>query len=378
MRTCFVIPSFDFFLSHRYQLIKRLAYKYEIFVLTDISDVEKKMIAKLKNENIQLINIPMRKKSGLRYFIYYFLELKKSLKEIQAEKVFLVTLELTFFGSILCQLDPYIKKWHFLITGMGPFYEANNIRYKIFKKLFKLNIKFFLNHKKCLFIFQNPDDCDYFKLQSLISNNNYEIIQGNGIDCYDDNFYHSIDDSSLNPRFCFVGRLAKSKGIIEFIDASKVIYKTYPLVKFLIAGSFKADAPDYCSREFYSDLINLPNVVFVGHIEHKQVKGLYKPGDIFVLPSSGEGLPKAALEAAANSLPLILTDVPGCRECIEKNGIFIQKGDVSQLTKAMEAFICEPGLIKIMGMESVKLCKKRFDIKKIVYRFDKLIQRQSI
>ena len=150
------------------------------------------------------------------------------------------------------------------------------------------------------------------------------------------------------------------------------------MVKFLIAGSFKADAPDYCSREFYSDLINLPNVVFVGHIEHKQVKGLYKPGDIFVLPSSGEGLPKAALEAAANSLPLILTDVPGCRECIEKNGIFIQKGDVSQLTKAMEAFICEPGLIKIMGMESVKLCKKRFDIKKIVYRFDKLIQRQSI
>ena len=62
---------------------------------------------------------------------------------------------------------------------------------------------------------------------------------------------------------------------------------------------------------------------------------------IFVLPSYGEGLPKVLLEAAATGLPLIATDVPGCRDCIEngKNGILIKPRDIQGLKNAMESLI---------------------------------------
>ena len=38
--------------------------------------------------------------------------------------------------------------------------------------------------------------------------------------------------------------------------------------------------------------------------------------DVFALPSWREGMPRSAIEAAARGLPLVLTDIRGCREVV--------------------------------------------------------------
>ena len=61
---------------------------------------------------------------------------------------------------------------------------------------------------------------------------------------------------------------------------------------------------------------------------------------ISILPSYREGLPKSLLEAASCKLPLVATDVPGCREICKNNfnGILVPKKDSKFLSKAIENY----------------------------------------
>ena len=94
---------------------------------------------------------------------------------------------------------------------------------------------------------------------------------------------------------------------------------------------------------------------------------LLNNSDVFVLPSYREGLPQVALEAASCNMPLILTDVEGCRECVQenKNGYLVGKSDYKDLEKKMRIFINNPSLISEMGKESRKYIVQKFSKEKI-------------
>ncbi len=47
------------------------------------------------------------------------------------------------------------------------------------------------------------------------------------------------------------------------------------------------------------------------------IETLYSAMDVFVLASHREGFPRAAMEAAAMGLPVVATDVRGCRQVVE-------------------------------------------------------------
>ena len=58
--------------------------------------------------------------------------------------------------------------------------------------------------------------------------------------------------------------------------------------------------------------------------------------DVFCLISDSEGLPMSALEAAAFGLPLILSDVGGCGELLDSNGLLVAN-DVDSIREAFYA-----------------------------------------
>ena len=75
------------------------------------------------------------------------------------------------------------------------------------------------------------------------------------------------------------------------------------------------------SQKDYLESIKHKNVVF-----HGEVDGFndFKDYDIFSLISDSEGLPLSALEAMSSGLPIILSDVGGCFELVEENGVLVQ------------------------------------------------------
>ena len=112
-----------------------------------------------------------------------------------------------------------------------------------------------------------------------------------------------------------------------------------------------------------------------------KVKEIYKKSDIMVLPSYREGLSKSLIEAAAMKLPIITTNVPGCREVVEenKNGFLCRVKDPADLYEKMKKIILLTEKQRLqMGNYSRQKAEKEFDekivISKYLYKIEELIK----
>jgi glycosyltransferase involved in cell wall biosynthesis len=110
-------------------------------------------------------------------------------------------------------------------------------------------------------------------------------------------------------------------------------------------------------------------------VDHKNLKKLYMDADVFVLPSYREGLPRVALEAMCSKLPLILTNVPGCRECIinNENGFLVEPKSTTSLVDAICKFTENPEIIERMGKKSYEIVKERFSNDIIFKKYAELL-----
>ncbi|SMC79213.1 glycosyltransferase family 4 protein [Pedobacter nyackensis] len=110
----------------------------------------------------------------------------------------------------------------------------------------------------------------------------------------------------------YVGRLVNDKGICELISAWQEICKEHNHVKLLLAGPFeRRDSIDDATKKV---IMEEPSIIHTGLIS--DVVTHYALMDIFILPSHREGFPTVVLEASAMELPVITTNVTGCRDAI--------------------------------------------------------------
>lgn len=75
------------------------------------------------------------------------------------------------------------------------------------------------------------------------------------------------------------------------------------------------------------------------------VRGLYWAADLFVLPSTHEGMPMAAIEALACGVPVLLSDIPPHRELLEgcnNAGALFRPEDVAGMTDALSRWLYRP------------------------------------
>ncbi len=96
---------------------------------------------------------------------------------------------------------------------------------------------------------------------------------------------------------------------------------------------------------------------------------IFSEADIMVLPSYREGLSKSLIEAASMSLPIVTTDVPGCREVVEhgKNGFLCKVKDPIDLQNKMEAMIKLSEKERVlMGENGRKLVESTFEEKIVI------------
>ncbi|MET1431801.1 glycosyltransferase [Yersinia enterocolitica] len=108
----------------------------------------------------------------------------------------------------------------------------------------------------------------------------------------------------------------------KIIYVCRLAYPKRPdLILKVAAANHKFDLDIVGDGEYYQDLkkeySSYNNIHFYG-----EIKGFHEY-DVFVLTSESEGLPMAAIEATSASLPVILSDVGGCSEVVDKNGILI-------------------------------------------------------
>jgi len=371
MNICFAIAHYKFFHSHRLDLTKELAKTHAVSIVTDCSKAIPQEIKYLKSLGIEVINLPGRsKKNG---YISYALSLRRAIQSINPEIVFYVTLEMSVFGAMIHHLLK-IKKSFFLITGLGPFFYRKKLKYLALRSIQRLLFAFALMRKNCLFIFQNTDDLEVFIDLKIANQSNVKMIRGNGVNASDLIYQDRTYENKVI--FLYASRLVLSKGILEFINASRLLKEEYPDTEFHIAGGYNPEDPDSISSEAFNALVKDSEILYLGELPHSEMKGCFHQASVFVMPSYGEGLPKVALEAAASGLPLVMTNATGCKDCVEHavNGFLVEAQSSEALYDGMELCVKNLKSMKEYGQKSAEMVEKKYSLELITQEYLKLIK----
>jgi glycosyltransferase involved in cell wall biosynthesis len=130
-----------------------------------------------------------------------------------------------------------------------------------------------------------------------------------------------------------VGRLVAEKGLAEVLAAADRLRGRNPHVHWALIGPSdpdKADAVDMAAAA-----ADAPDVAVLG--ERHDVEQLYAGMDLFVLASHREGFPRAAMEATAMGVPVVATDIRGCRQVVDDGvtGRLVPVRDAEALARAV-------------------------------------------
>ncbi len=132
----------------------------------------------------------------------------------------------------------------------------------------------------------------------------------------------------------FVGRITKDKGVEELYKAFNICCQNDSKIKLLLAGPL--EEKDAINSELFSEMKNDKNTFILGKI--KNVEVVYSAIDILVLYSHREGFGNVVLEASAMKVPVLVSDIPGLKDTVEKevSGLLIPPKNIPELVKGIQ------------------------------------------
>jgi glycosyltransferase involved in cell wall biosynthesis len=143
-----------------------------------------------------------------------------------------------------------------------------------------------------------------------------------------------------------VARLCAVKGQRELLRAVAALDGVWAVLAgedIEQGGAFRRGLEEEADRLGIRD-----RVLFTGY--RAEVDGLLAALDVFVLPSSVEGLPMTILEAMAQGTPVVATAVGGTPEVVDaETGILVPPGDVEALTAALRDLLADPERARQLG-----------------------------
>lgn len=218
---------------------------------------------------------------------------------------------------------------------------------------------------------QNPEDLELAERLGIVPRGRARLL-GNGIDL---SRFDPSDVSEARGRVRAeigaaesdvvvgtVGRLVAEKGFLELFQAVELVG---PGFVFVVVGPVDPDKPDALPGDVV-ERAREAGVRFLGM--RTDMEDVYAALDMFALPSHREGFPRAAMEAAAMALPVIATDIRGCRQVVHHgvNGILVPVGEPGPLSEAIRSLGADPAARAGMSAASRRIALEAFDERRVV------------
>lgn len=139
------------------------------------------------------------------------------------------------------------------------------------------------------------------------------------------------------PIFLFAGRLDSAKGLKYALRAFRIVLKTYPECRFIIAGNGEFNAHMIECEDIYM------NVVWTGLINTEKLYELYTIADLGIMPSFHEQCSYVAIEMMMHGLPIIGSTSAGLYEMVENNitGLHIPVIEYADKTEIDSSLLAE-------------------------------------
>ena len=363
IKLLFLVTEDWYFCSHRLDLARAAIEEgYEVLVVTHINK-HKDLI---REAGIKGISINFHR--SLRNPWQDLKTLYSINKIYRAEKpdiVHHVALKPVVFGSFINMFLPGISSPVIInaLTGMGYLFTSCELKAKITRFFVEKFLRVIFRGKKTFLILQNSDDMNLLEERKIVKKDHVSLIRGSGVNI---NLFRPSEKSGDKPVVMLVARMLRDKGVEEFVLSAQQLKKQGLPARFVLVGDIDNANPSALSKDTLTQWQEERNVEWWGR--HDDMVDVYKQADVIVLPSYREGLPKVLLEAAACGLPIVASDVPGCREIVidGENGLLVPARNADKLSEAIRKMLESPELRQQMGRKGRALVEKEFSLDKII------------
>lgn len=342
----------------RRELLENLAQEHEVFFSVPYGEYVEKMI----NNRCHYIEVRIDRRSANPFTdAALLLNYIKMIRRVNPDLVLTYTIKPNIYGGLASRINR--KKVIHTVTGLGSVYIMD---LPIKPLVVMLNKIAFKNAVRVFFM--NKDNKAFYIEKGIVSRNTkIELVNGSGVNT---NVFLYTPLPDATDRFLMVARLIKDKGVIEYIEAARILKQKNENVEFQLIGSYEDE-----DMKNLVDKANKEKIIqFLGR--QADVKSFYQKCTCVVLPSYGEGCGTVLQEGAASGRPLITCDTFGCRDNVVDgvNGFLCKVADKESLASVMGKYInLSKEEKRLMSESSRKMAEEIFSRDRIIEKYINVI-----
>ncbi len=350
-RVLFVVTEDWYFLNHRLSLAGALrAAGVEVGVACGVA----KGGEEIERRGIRLVSCPFLTRHGFGPAAVFgtVRRLRSVLRAVPHDVVVNVSIYVNMIGT-LAALIAGARRIVNIVTGLGFIFVSDSPRARLLRRAVRFAFRVFSLAPRVVMVVQNRDDLHLLEGLGYRRGRNLFLIRGSGVDI---DRYRPPTAPGKERLVTFAGRMLAFKGVPELIEAARILRTRGRAYRVVLVGTPDPANPQAVAEE------DLQRAQADGIVEYWGWRGdigeIYGRSALAVLPSwGGEGVPKSLLEAAACGLPMIATDVPGCREIVrhEKTGLLVPLRDPAALADAIGRLMSDDALRDCLGRNARRL-----------------------
>jgi len=323
---------------------------------------------KLRGLGLRWEALPMERRSlNLLRESALLLHLVRLFRREQPTVVHGFTIKCAVYGSLAAKMAGIPARIN-AVAGMGYVFTSDQLKAWLLRPIVRGLLRLALGGEQARLILQNSDDVKLFRRASLVDPAHIRLIRGSGVDCakFALTSPRKVHDGST--RVLLASRMLWDKGVGEYIAALRQLRAKGFVVHAMLAGTPDPGNPASIPEETLRHWVAEGLVTWLGHVD--DMGALFGAVDIVVLPSYREGLPRSLVEAAACALPLITTDVPGCREVVSDgvDGLLVPVRDGDAIAQAIRKLLEDPAWARRLGEAARTKARNYFDERIVIER----------
>lgn len=264
-------------------------------------------------------------------------------RELKPDLVHHFTIKCVIYGSFAARRAG-VRRVVNSVTGLGFALLANTLKARLIRPVVLGLYRRALRGTSV--IFQNRDNLETLADYGVLAASRFSVIPGDGINTA----HFCPGGAARQPVVLMMARLLHSKGVADFVAAARIVREALPGARFLLAGAPDPGNPESVSAADVDAWQKEAVVEFLG--QRSDVLELNQAAAVVVLASTqGEGIPRALLEGAACGVPMVATDVPGCRDVVVdgENGTLVPPAAPEKLAGAILHLLRDEELRQRMG-----------------------------
>lgn len=357
----FVVNTPEFFLSHRLPiaLAAREAGNEVSIATGDGAAIEKIVKLGFVHHRVTIARSGQNPIKELGSII----QLYRLFRKFHPDLVHLITIKPVLYGGIAARLAG-VTSVVAAVSGLGTVFMGRSGWVGLRRFLVSVLYRCAFRQQRLAVIFQNPDDRDTLLGIGALRSDQARMIRGSGVSLAD---YPFVPEPQGRPIVVMAARLLRDKGVLEFVEAARLLKSRGVPVVMRLIGSVDLGNPTSVTDAELDVWAKEGGVELLGY--RTDIAEQYAVANIVCLPSYyGEGLPKTLVEAAACGRAVITTNHPGCRDAIEIDitGMLVPIKDAEALADALQRLIESPALRQSLGAAGRALAEREFAIEKIV------------